>query len=249
MLFLLAFACLHSQAVWEHTPAPMTVAPTTELSVAVSDGRCHGVADALVKELTMRRDVRVVPAANTRLLLRVCEITLRTEVDIEQMYPMAGMDGAGITDRRDHVIRGEGTAILTVEVDGDPVDTLNSEGRRVRLVREGDSSHLQRRAVIKDAVVRDLSEGLAQQIVPVPETVRRRWYRNPDPGTAMDLHNRAVDAERTGDLNAAIDLAQQALNASRSVRNVRYLEMLSERLAAEEYAERKRQSPEALKTR
>ncbi len=243
MLLFLALACSHTQAVWEHTPNSLTTAPTTELSVAVSDRRCHTVADALAKELTMRRDVRVVPEAQTRLLLNVCQIRLRTEVDIEQMYPMAGMDGAGNTDRRDHVIRAEGSAILTVEVNGEPVDTLNSEGRRVRLVREGDSSHLQRRAVIRDAVVRDLSEALAQQIVPVPETVRRRWYRNPDPGTSRDLHNRAVDAERAGDLETAISIAKQAIDASRTPRNVRYLEMLAERQAAQEYAERKRQSP------
>ena len=243
MFFLLALACSHTQAVWEHTPKSLTTAPTAELSVVVSDKRCQVVADALALELSMRDGVRVVPDARTRLLLNLCDLNVRTEVDIEQWFPIAGVEGAGITDRREQIIRGDGRAVLTVEVDGRPTDMINGEGHRVRLVREGDPAHLQRRSVVRDGVIRDLSEALAQQLVPVPELLRRRWYRNPEPGTSRALHNRAVDAERTGDLQAAIEFAQQAVDASRTPTTLRYLELLEQRRAAVEYAEGQNRSP------
>ena len=243
MLLLLALACSHTQAVWEHTPQPMTSAPTTEVSVVVSDRRCQMVADALAVELSMRPGVRVMPDARTRLLLNLCQVNLRTEVDIEQNYPLAGVDGSGVMDRREQVIRGEGKAVLTIELDGRPIDMVDSEGYRVRLIREGDPAHLQRRSIVRDSVIRDLSEQLAQKIVPVPESVRRRWYRNPEPGTARGLHNLAVDAERTGDLDEAVRLAQQAVDAARTPRSVDYLEVLEQRKASVEYAERNGRSP------
>jgi len=236
MLLLLALACAHTQAVWEYTPKASTSAPTTELSVVVSDRRCQMVADSLAVALSMREGVRVVPHARTRLLLNLCRVDLQTEVDISQMYP--GSDGVSAMDQREQIIRGDGSAVLTVELDGSPIDMLNSKGHRVRMIREGDSTHLYRRSIIHDSVVRDLSEDLAQQLVPIAETIRRRWYRNPDPGTARDLHNQAVEAERAGDLSSAVRLAQEAVNASRTPKTVEYLQTLSERRSAVEYVER-----------
>ena len=249
MFLFLALACTHTQAVWEHTPRPSTTVPTAEVSVVVSDRRCQVVADALALELSMRAGVRVVHDARTRLLLNLCELNVRTEVDIEQWFPVANMEGAGVTDRREQIIRGDGRAVLTIEFDGRPTHTLNGEGHRVRLVREGDPAHLQRRSVVRDSVVRDVSEALAQQVVPVPERLRRRWYRNPEPGTSRDLHNRAVDAERTGDLNSAINYAQRSVDALRTRATVRYLQQLEERRAAIQYAESQKGSPVLGETR
>ena len=249
MFILFALACSHTQAVWEHTPKPITSAPTKEVSVVVSDRRCQVVADALALELSMRTGVQVVPNARTRLLLNLCQLTVRTEVDIEQWFPVAGLEGSGITDKREQVIRGEGRAVLTVEYDGRPINMVRGEGYRVRSIRDDDPAHLQRRSVVRESVVRDVSEALAQQIVPVAEVVRRRWYRNPEPGTARALHNQAVDAERAGDLNAAIRLAQEAQDASRTPTSVRYLNTLRQRRAEIEYAEGQNGSTSVGETR
>jgi hypothetical protein len=191
----------------------------------------------------MRDGVRVVPHARTRLLLNLCRVDLQTEVDISQMY--ASSDGVSAVDRREQIIRGDGTAVLTVELDGQPINMLNSQGHRVRMIREGDPTHLYRRSLIHDSVVRDLSENLAQQLVPIAETIRRRWYRNPEPGTAKGLHNQAVDAERAGDLVLAMRLAQEAVNASRTPKTVQYLQALTERQSRIEYVEREQSSPQA----
>ncbi len=241
MLLLLALACSHTQAVWEYTPQPFTSAPTTEVSVVVSDRRCQMLADSLAVALSMRDGVRVVPQARTRLLLNLCRVDLETEVDITQMYLES--DGLSAVDRREQIVRGDGSAVLTVELDGRPIDMLNTTGNRVRMIREGDPTHLYRRSVIHDSVVRDMSEDLAQQLVPVAETIRRRWYRNPEPGTSRELHNQAVDAERSGDLAAAIQLAEESVNASRTPQTVRYLQALRQRQSEIEYVERAVKSP------
>lgn len=249
MFIFLALACSHTQAVWEHTPQAVTRAPTTEVAVVASDHRCQAVADGLALELSMRDGVRVVPDARTRLLLNLCQLNVRTEVDIEQWFPVAGMEGAGVTDRREQVIRGEGRAVLTVEFDGQPINMVKGEGHRIRLIRDDDPAHLQRRSVVRADVLRDVSEALAQQIAPVPEVVRRRWYRNPEPGTSRALHNQAVDAERAGDLSAAIRYAQQARDALRTPASVRYLNALEQRRAAMEYAENQNAPTSADETR
>ena len=80
-------------------------------------------------------------------------------------------------------------------------------------------------------------DDLAQQLVPVPEVVRRRWYRNPEPGTARALHNRAVDAERSGDLAAAIQFAEAAVDADRNPRTVAYLRTLQRRYGDTRFVE------------
>ena len=128
-------------------------------------------------------------------------------------------------------------AVLTIEVDGQPVGMLNSERKRVRMVRDGDPSHLHKRSYIRDRVVSDVVDDLAQQLIPVPEVVRRRWYRNPEPGTAKALHNRAVDAERSGDLAAAIRFAEAAVDADRKPRSVAYLKSLQARYGNTRFVE------------
>ena len=128
-------------------------------------------------------------------------------------------------------------AVVTIEVDGQPVGMLNSERKRVRMVREGDPAHLHKRSYIRRRVVGDVVDDLAQQLVPVPETVRRRWYKNPEPGTARALHNEAVDAERSGDLAEAIRLAEAAVNANRNPRTVEYLRALRSRYGDTKFVE------------
>lgn len=234
MLVLLALACAHTNAVWEASPSPKVDAPLGAVAVVASDKRCQDFANALAVEFSMRDGVTVAPEARTRLLLNLCRLELSTEVDVTQMYSAGA---SSMLEKRDQAVRGHGMAVLTIEVDGQPVGMLNSERKRVRMVRDGDPSHLHKRSYIRDRVVSDVVDDLAQQLVPVPEVVRRRWYRNPEPGTAKALHNRAVDAERSGDLAAAIRFAEAAVDADRKPRSVAYLKSLQARYGNTRFVE------------
>ena len=235
MIFLITLACMHSQAVWETSPKPVVAAATARLSVVVSDRRCQDLANALAIEFSMRPGVEVVPDAPTRLLLNLGRRELSTEIDVSQTYSTGS---SSLLEQRDQAVRANGMAVMTIEVDQQPVGMVNTESSRVRMVREGDPSHLHKRAYIRDRVVGDMANDLAQKIAPLPEVVRRRWYRNPDPGTAKDFHNRAVDAERSGDFSAAIRLATQSMNASRTPRTVAYLRDLEARRSNRRFVEK-----------
>ena len=141
-------------------------------------------------------------------------------------------------EHREEAIRGKGTAVMTVEISNEPVIMLHSEGHRVRVVREDDPSNLQRRSVVHNNVVSDIAEDLAQQLVPTSETIRRRWYRNAEPGTSKALHNQAVDAERSGDLAEALRLAREAVNANRTPASVAYLRSLEQRQSKHVFVEK-----------
>jgi hypothetical protein len=235
MLSLLLFACTHTPAVWESSPRPAVSAPLARVSVVSSDKRCKDFADALAIEFSMRRGVEVVPQSDTRLLLNMCRVQLSTEVDVTQIYTGGA---SSVLEQRDQAVRGHGQAVLTIEVNGQPLGMVNSEAKRVRLIRASDPAHLQRRSTIRDRVVSDIVEDLAQQIAPIPERVRRRWYRNPEPGTAKAFHNQAVDAERSGDLAEAIRLASESVNASRTPASVAYLRTLEDRQGSTRFVEK-----------
>jgi hypothetical protein len=238
MFIFLVLACAHTQATWEFTPRPVVDSPMTSVAVVASDRRCQPVADALARDLAMRNGVTVEPNASTRLLLNMCRVDVRTEIDLSQLYPGMGAGTSGMLEHREEAIRGKGTAVMTVEIGNEPVVMLHSEGHRVRVVREDDPSNLQRRTVIHNSVISDIAEDLAQQLVPTSETIRRRWYRNAEPGTSKALHNRAVDAERSGDMSEALRLATEAVNANRTPGSVAYLRSLEERQNKQVFVEK-----------
>ena len=226
---------MHSQAIWETSPRPVVPATTARVSVVSSDKRCQDFANALAIEFSMRNGIEVVPDAPTRLLLNLCRVELSTEIDVTQTYSSGS---SSLLEQRDQAVRGHGMAVMTIEVDGQPIGMVNSEAKRVRLVRDGDPSHLHKRSYIRDRVVGDIADDLAQQIAPLPQVVRRRWYRNPEPGTARDFHNKAVDAERSGDMTDAIQFAEAAVNAERTPRSVAYLKELETRRSERRFVEK-----------
>jgi len=226
---------MHSQAVWESAPRPSVEAPLAKVSVVASDKRCQDFANALAIEFSMRSGIEVVPQAPTRLLLNLCRVELSTEIDVTQTYTSGA---SSLMEQRDQAVRGHGMAVMTIEVDGQPLGMINSESKRVRMIREGDPSHLHKRSYIRDRVVGDIADDLAQQLAPLPQVVRRRWYRNPEPGTARSLHNQAVDAERSGDLATAVRLAAEAVNASRTPQSVSYLKELEARHSGTRFVEK-----------
>ena len=238
MVLFLTLACVYSHATWEYTPRSAIDAAIPTVAVVAADRRCAEVADALAVDLSLRKDIRVDPDASARLLLNLCRVDIRTEVDVAQLYPGLGAGLTGGVERRDVAIRGIGQAVLTVEIDGEPTMMLHADAHRVRMMREQGAESLVRRSSVHSSVVSDLAEELAQQVAPVSERIRRRWYRNPDPGTARALHNEAVDAERTGDLVNAIRLAHEAMDAHRTLVSAAYVKALELRMADSRYVER-----------
>ena len=207
-------------------------APLSTVAVVSSDKRCCEYANALAVEFSMRDGVVVAPQARTRLLLNLCRLDVSTEVDVTQTYSAGA---TSMLEQRDQVVRGHGMAVLTIEVDGQPVGMLNSERKRVRMVREGDPPSTQ-------AILHQRTRWPMWWM-----TSRSSWFPClkwcDDAGTRTlsrvppALHNRAVDAERSGDLAAAIQFAAAAVDADRNPRTVAYLRTLQSRYGDTRFVE------------
>ena len=60
----------------------------------------------------------------------------------------------------------------------------------------------------------------------------RRWvYPSAGPESGEDLHNKAVDAERSGNLEAALDFSRESYVKRPRRRGMVYIERLEERIA------------------
>jgi hypothetical protein len=77
----------------------------------------------------------------------------------------------------------------------------------------------------------DLARDLAHQLNPLPTLVERRIYPKAPSGTARELTTLAVEAERTGDLDAAVALAEAAWQEDPNPRTAGYLGELRRRRA------------------
>jgi hypothetical protein len=195
-----------SHVSWEVQPTPSYALPSLEVSVVAGDKECKRVADELARTLSARPGVLVRPDASVRLLLEGCEDQVDTTVELESANNPA-------------------------------VRLVGGAERRLRgpWVTEG-TLELPRQMSLSDAVRRDLAIDLADQVAPLPATIRRTLYRDPEPGTARNLHNQAVDAERSGSLDAAIKLARQAYAANPTPQAMRYIEALQDHADAVGYA-------------
>jgi hypothetical protein len=235
MLFLLLSACAHMNATWEITPATRVGVSEASMAIVADNEQCRHIADALAQEIDRREGVQVSPNASVRLALSHCQVRMRSEVDITQLYP--GLDGGltGGSEQRDEVIRAIGSVALTVEVDGRPQATLGAKSHRVSRVQGKNGA--KSRLGLLSGVARDLAVELAQQIAPEPEQVRRRLYRNPEPGSAEALHNQAVEAERNGDLSRALELAKRAAGAAPGRAHHAYVQTLEARVSGRRYVE------------
>jgi len=235
MLLIFLSACAHMTATWEVTPAARIDVPTASVAIVADNERCRHIADALVKEIQRRDGVRVSPDSRVRLALSHCDVKIRSEVDIAQLYPGLGGGLTGGSEQRDEILRAVGSVALTVEVDGRPQNTLGAKSHRVSRVQG--SNGAQSRLSLMGGVARDLAGELAQQVAPEPEKVRRRLYRDPEPGSAQALHNQAVEAERSGDLARALGLARQAAGASPTRAHQAYVRTLESRVSDSRYVE------------
>ena len=121
--------------------------------------------------------------------------------------------------------------MLTVELDGRPVGMIKAEALRMQRSPAKDPGTATQGADVEQGVVADLAADLVRQLAPLPETVERRWYRKPKPGTAKSLHNQAVEAERAGNFEEAVRLARQAAETDRNRHTADYLRAVEARLS------------------
>ncbi|MFZ5475858.1 MAG: hypothetical protein ACOZNI_03710 [Myxococcota bacterium] len=232
LTLVLALACAH-RVSWEVQPAPAYTLASMEVAVVAGDRSCKRVADELAEALSAR-GVTVRPDAAQRLEVRKCDELLHTNIEVLSMdYGLAYAQGVR-TERRRYTMRGTAHAELWV---GDRTKLLGAADRNLRgpWVTEGDLD-LPGALALREGLQRDLARDLAQQVAPLPETISRRLYRDPEPGTARQLHNEAVEAERGGDLDRAVALAREAYAADPSMTSLRYLEELKAHAEAVGYA-------------
>lgn len=218
MFVFLLFACAHSTVVWESTPVAAMSVPTTDVSVVAADSRCQSMADELALSVAAN-GLTVTPNSRSRLLLNLCSMHVRTEMDVSTVEGGAG----GTAMQPLQMLRGTGEAALTLEVDGMPKGMVGSTGSRVRAVKGGDSDALLVKRRIRERVLRDVVEGLMVQLWPESETKRRPWFDEPPKGSWKAAHNQAVSAERAGRCRDAVQFAEQAVQRSGRLASAQYL--------------------------
>ncbi len=232
MIQLLLFACA-PKATWQVQPAARVDVPLASVAVVNEDRACADVSDALIDALQARPGVRVEPTGATRLVVTDCSELVKTTVEVDLDSAMGGVtsrgQGQSIEKRRVIV---DGSAELSVEVHHGAAapSLLTGNAHRVLTTPWSDSgaSMPARATAVPRQLDRDLAMDIADQVSPLSETLRRRLYRDPEPGTARALHNAAVEAERAGELAEALELAQEAWAADPSPRSAAYLEDLQQ---------------------
>ena len=230
---------------WEVQPLPSYTLPSLEVAVVAGDRGCKRVADELASTLSARPGVRVHPDAPVRLVVLACDGEIDTTVELESTFPGIVYDTRVYQEQRRYSMRGWASA--TLEVQSSAVLSARLPGAAERFVQGPWVANGQLEipgALSLDASVRrDLAANLADQVVPLPATIRRTVYRDPEPGTARQLHNEAVRAEREGNLNDALRLARAAWAAHPTADAMRFIEALQEHASAVGYALR---APDAL---
>lgn len=213
-----------TRVAWEVRPAPTVELDTTNIAVATEDRACKPVADQLVRTLSARPGVVVQPRAETRLVVESCEQFVETTVEIQQDQAETGTLA---TDRRRTTVVGEGVAIVGVYNGQERIAEIEvSVDLQDRADWNATENGAPEVAGMSRGVDEELAVSIADKIAPLPQDLKRRMYKDAEPGTARALHNQAVVAEQDGDLDLALSLAEGAYAANPTASNMRYVEEL-----------------------
>jgi hypothetical protein len=232
---LAMLACFHPVSTWEEVPPPAVALPDGKSVAIVAETRsCKAIADTMVRLFAEREDVRVEPDATPALRVRDCSHRVDVDIDIDFSFGSLDYGIDGQVERRRVTLVGTGRAEVIVD-QGNHTGTVLVATARERSGTtwyEGDDSTLHMRLKMQQNLTDDVAFQLTQKIAPIPEVVRRRVYRDPADGSAEDLVNQAVEAERAGDLERALELAKQAslIAGGQSARG--YVQTLEDKLDA-----------------
>lgn len=223
--------CAH-RVSWQVQPAPVYVlppAPSTALAVVADSRECKPVADALAVTLGARPGVRVSADAPIRLTVSDCDGGQDTTVEIEVGDAWRGGPQA-VGDRRRYTLHGWSAAALTVtSPSGNAVVLSGTADRTLRSPWLGAAeAEPPRAATLASDLARGVAQELANQLAPLPVSLRRTLYADAPPGSARDLHNQAVAAEKAGDLVHALALAQRAAELEPCRATSQYLAQLKD---------------------
>ncbi len=224
---ILAAGCGH-RVSWQVHPQPSYTLPASAASVrlaVVAQGReCKAVADALVKALARRPGFQVHADAPIRLEVRGCERGHASTLEVAIDTSAPGWPGG----RQRYTLRGWSAAYMrVVSPMGSTVVLSGSAERTVRSAWvAADDLDVPRAISLAGPLAEDLALDLANQLAPLPVSMHRTLYPEAAPGSARDLHNRAVLAEQSGDLVGALQLARQAEALEPSRAASAYLEEL-----------------------
>lgn len=229
--------CVH-QVSWQETHAPSYPLPTTRVAVVAMDKDCRPLADALVEALGARPGVDVRPDAEQKIFVARCDQLVTTAVDIEGNYPGLNYSTDVYFERRRYTLHGWARGEMEVQTPG--VDPMRFSADTERDLRggwvTGTDIDIPANTSLASRLSEDVAGLLADKLVPLPETIRRTVYPDPEPGTARQLHNDAVAAERAGNLDEARRLAQAAYAADPSPAAMDYLELVEGHAEAVGYA-------------
>ena len=237
MVMLVLLGCVH-QVSWTVQPLAAYDLKQTEVAVVAAEPGCRALADALVNALGSRPEIVVRPDAAQRLTVHRCDEHVTTSIDIEGNYPGLDYGTSVYQERRRYSLNGDATGEMVVDGLGvEPVKFSERVEREIRgaWVDEG-SLDIPASMQLRERLATDLADVLADKIAPLPETIRRSIYADPEPGTSRQLHNEAVAAERAGNLDEAMRLARQAYAAQPSPAGMDYIEALSQHAAQVNYA-------------
>lgn len=237
MVFSLIIGCVH-QVTWVEERSAAYPLATTQVAVVAMERACRPLADALVKELGSRPGVDVHPEATQRIFVKQCDDLLTTSVDVEGNYPGIDYGAEVYFERRRYTLHGWGRGVMEVQAPGvDPVTFAVDIERDLRGPWvASDAFDMPANPELQTRLTGDLAERLADKLAPLPETIRRVVFPDPEPGTARRLHNDAVAAERSGNLDEALTLAKAAYGADPSPMAMDYIERLEEHAEAVGYA-------------
>ncbi len=222
MLLLLGCATMSWRV---ERPPPVPLPAVVELRLESST--CLGLKQAMTPLLVRRTGVRVAEDAEVAILLSDCE---------EQVVPHFESELRGFrelhpdnltSEMRRYSFDGKASAHIRVgawssfqEVERSSSTSWREADDLIGADMVGASMLLQE----------DLATALLEELVPEPEEILRRWYPHPKPGSAQDLHNRAVEAERAGELLQALALAEEAAALDPRASHRSYFQLLANRV-------------------
>lgn len=224
---------------WEIQPAPVVPLPSLTLAVIAEERGCKDMADAMVEALSARPGVSVSPSGAVEL--RVSDCTAGVQQRRESTYRGVDSASGGLpTAPPQETVRLFGVASARVQVrspQAEPLLLTPEVSREVEVVTVSEAPlPMGVQGRLEDGLTREVGLYVADALAPLPETLRRTLYPDPEPGTARQLHNLAVEAEQGGDLEEALRLARAAYAADPSRQSLQYLGELEAHAARVGYA-------------
>ncbi len=237
MVLFLTLGCIH-QVSWTVEHAARYPAPTSRVAVVAMEQACRPLAQAVIDALRSRPGVEVSPEATQRIFVTSCDDLVTTAVDVEGTYPGLTYANSVYFERRRYRLHGWARGEIEVQSPGlTPMkfSAVAERDQRGAWIDSGDVD-IPASPALRSRLAEEVADGLVQNLVPLPETIRRTVYAEPEPGTARQLHNDAVAAERAGNLDEAMRLARAAYAADPGPATMDYIELLDERAEAINYA-------------